>query len=201
MKKLMLCWLMLVPLSLAAQQFGGGLTGGLVVSQVDGDGVGGFRKAGFSLGGFATYPLSDKLTLQPEIRVEQLGSSTPQFLVLRTTHVSVPMLVSFRLPILLGETEYPLDIQAGPVVGVLLGARDFIGNDLSTSLRRTDLRVQAGFAAHLSERVSLGVRYGYSAYSFVPVRSGLPPIWQVTGQVGAYHNYITFGLYWHVLDR
>ncbi|MDC0303403.1 PorT family protein [Flavobacteriales bacterium] len=56
------------------QGFGGGLYGGISTSQVTGDGIGGFNKAGGWAGAFTDYRFTPRSTLQFELSFIQKGS-------------------------------------------------------------------------------------------------------------------------------
>lgn len=176
-----------------AQNLGGGLSLGFNASQVDGDNFRGFNKAGFSVGGFVTYPINDRFSLQPEILVEQLGSASQQQLIVQTTHVDVPVLLSATVPIELGETTQEIQVVAGPVIGVLLGAKDF-NVDITDDLKKVDYRATAGIAYRLG-RVSLGIRYGYSLNTFAKGTSNVGLF-----LTGPYHHYVNFSLHYIIKE-
>ncbi|MGM0497765.1 MAG: outer membrane beta-barrel protein, partial [Bacteroidota bacterium] len=56
------------------QRFHGGPMAGLVVSQVDGDNLGGYNKPGFRAGGWVNTDISKLTTLQLEMQYIQKGS-------------------------------------------------------------------------------------------------------------------------------
>ncbi|MEZ4829459.1 MAG: porin family protein [Bacteroidia bacterium] len=178
---------------LYAQNLGGGLVAGFNASQVDGDNSRGFNKAGFSLGGFVTYPLNDRFSLQPEILIEQLGSANQQQLIVTTTQADVPILLTANVPIELGETTQEIQIVAGPVVGVLLGARDF-NVDITNQLKRVDFRILAGIGYRLG-RAGLGIRYGYSLNTFAKGTYNVGLF-----LTGPYHHYVNFSLRWYIAE-
>ena len=60
-----------------AQNFGGGLILGLSTSQVGGDNLGGFNKAGLLVGAFVNIPISELLSFQMEMTYIQKGSNNP----------------------------------------------------------------------------------------------------------------------------
>lgn len=170
---------------------------GLNASQVDGDLVAGFGKAGLVLGGFVTYELSDRLTLQPEILFEQLGSATQVTgLLLNTNHISVPILLQATIPVDWGNGEQNIQLQAGPVIGILLSAQDQ-NRDLTAALNRTDIRAVAGVGYRFTDRWSLLVRWGYSALSFVPTNSTIGQL-LAPGRSGLFHHYFNFSLRYHL---
>ena len=61
-----------------AQNFGGGIILGLSTSQVDGDNLGGFNKAGLLVGAFANTSISEFYAFQMEITYIQKGSNNPK---------------------------------------------------------------------------------------------------------------------------
>ena len=64
-------------LSIQAQNFGGGVILGLSTSQVGGDDLGGFYKAGLLVGAFANTSISELLSFQMEMTFIQKGSNNP----------------------------------------------------------------------------------------------------------------------------
>lgn len=61
----------------AQTKFSGGFKGGLTASQVSGDGLAGFNKAGFCIGPFVKMALNDRLSISPEILYLTKGSRKP----------------------------------------------------------------------------------------------------------------------------
>ncbi|MEO0471695.1 MAG: porin family protein [Bacteroidota bacterium] len=200
MKKILLlsCFLF-ATISLWSQNVGGGLQLGFNASQVDGDGVGGFNRAGFSVGGFVTYELQKNLHIRPEILFEQLGSATRQQLILSTNHISIPLLIQASIPISLDDGVQRIQVVAGPVIGILLSAKDF-NDDVTASLNRTDFRITAGAAYRFSEQWSISLRYGYSLTSFVKVNTPLSAALLVGARAGVAHHYANFSLNFHLAE-
>ncbi|MDX2246777.1 MAG: outer membrane beta-barrel protein [Bacteroidia bacterium] len=179
--------------SAQSQNLGGGLVVGFNASQVDGDDFRGFNKAGLSLGGFVTYPINDRFSFQPEILVEQLGSANQQQLIVQTTHADVPLLLNITVPIELGETTQEIQVVAGPVIGVLLRAKDF-NVDITNNLKRVDYRATAGIIYRMG-RFGLGIRYGYSLNTFAKGTSNIGLF-----LTGPYHHYVNFSLRWFIAE-
>ena len=175
--------MLLALLPVVGQNFSGGLVLGFNASQVDGDNDGGFRQIGPSVGGFVQYELGDKLLLQPEIVFEQLGSvAKGGGFGIRTTHISIPIMLSTEIPIDFGDGDRNITLQAGPVKGNLLGAKDnFRGTDNSDTYRKPDLRAAAGASWQFSDRWALVGRYGYSVISFLD--GGSRPAYLRTGRL------------------
>lgn len=199
--KHILFMLFLLPATLMAQNFGGGAILGANFSQIDGDTDAGFRQVGLSVGGFVRYDLNDRFFLQPEIKYEQLGSRQRQgFFVIRSHHISIPILLTTNLGIDLGEGNQEIQLEAGPVVGILLGASERIsGNDQSTIFRNPDFRAVAGGTYRFSERWSFSLRYGYSIFSFL--RRNPPNTFPLdASRGGLFHNYVALSFRYHLAE-
>ena len=175
----------------SAQNLNGGITLGMNASQVDGDFSGGFNQAGIRVGGFLGYQLSKNFAVQGQLLYEQLGSAggNQGGRIIRANYFSFPLLGVVDLPVILGEKEYLIQFQAGPVVGVLLDSKDFFGEfvDLSSP----DLRVLSGFAFALGKN-ALTLHYGYSLTSLSGKSQGNPIL--TPNARGLFHNYVSFGL-------
>lgn len=193
---LLLCLGLALPLP--AQNLGGGLILGFNASQVDGDAVGGFRQFGLSGGAFVTYELGDQLHLQPEILYDQLGSrDRGGFFSLRTTHISVPVLLAYTLPMDLGSGAQDITLEAGPVIGILLVARDNnSGADYTNTYTNPDFRAVVGGEYRFSDRWAFHMRWGYSIVSFL--RSGPRPIYLSINAPGLYHHYVQFSMRYYL---
>ena len=200
----LLLFLLLIGLASVAwsQNLGGGLVIGGNISQIDGDTDGGFRQAGLVIGGFVNYPLGPNWYLQPEILYDQLGSRQRQgFFVIRSHHISVPILISTQINLQLGGQNQTISLEAGPVIGILLGASERLsGQDQTDLFRQPDLRAVAGGSYRFSERLSFSVRYGYSILSFLRNNpANTFPLDPTRG--GLFHHYIHVGLRLHLIDR
>lgn len=67
-------FILLVTLPLSAQNFNGGMFGGLSASEVSGDNISGPNKLGFNIGLYTGYNLNDNTSLQMEMMYIQKGS-------------------------------------------------------------------------------------------------------------------------------
>lgn len=66
--------LIIIKLECHAQSFDGGLTGGLVTSQIQGDGYGGFHQLGCTAGLFARFPQKGSISWQVELKYSLYGA-------------------------------------------------------------------------------------------------------------------------------
>lgn len=198
---LLTCSMAIFSLSAWAQNLGGGIALGANFSQIDGDTDAGFRQVGLSAGGFVRYQLNDKFFLQPEIIYDQLGSRQRQgFFVIRSHHISLPLLVTTNLGLELSEGRRAIQLEAGPVIGILLGASERLsGEDQTRIYRNPDLRIVGGGSYRFSERWSINLRYGYSIISFLrPNPASNFPL--DPNRRGLYHQYVNFSLRLHLAE-
>ena len=73
-QKIICILLIFVCFSLKSQQFNGGVLGGVSASQITGDELSGFNKAGLYLGSFVNFYLNRRTSIQMEIDYIQKGS-------------------------------------------------------------------------------------------------------------------------------
>ena len=93
-------------LSIHAQDFGGGVILGLGASQVGGDDLGGFNKAGLLVGAFTNISISELLSFQMEMTFIQKGSDNPNMIDsehkdegqedISSSYIEVPLLLQYR---------------------------------------------------------------------------------------------------------
>lgn len=143
-----------------AQVFNGGVTVGLVGSQVAGDTYSGYRKAGLFGGGFVNLELGKHSILQMELTYFQKGSrenpdSTNNYTsyILRLNYVELPLLYQYKLKKWIFE--------AGPSLGFTIGyfeeyngQTDFNGNDPAA----VTLQINVGVRFFVTEHFGFGLR-------------------------------------------
>lgn len=193
--------LIMLPWLAQAQNLGGGISLGANFSQIDGDTDGGFRQVGLSAGGFVRYQLNDKFFLQPEIVYDQLGSRQRQgFFVIRSHHISIPLLLTTNLGLELDDGEQEIQLEAGPVIGILLSASERLsGEDQTVIFRNPDFRAVVGGSYRFSDRWSFNLRYGYSIVSFLRRNPpGTFPLDPTRG--GLFHHYVSASLRLHLSE-
>lgn len=101
MKKLILLLIVILPLSLSAQRFHGGLLAGMNVSQIDGDTWAGFSKAGFVGGAYVFTDFTEKWGAQLEIKYSSKGSASPKYsydnIKFRLRYIEIPILANYNI--------------------------------------------------------------------------------------------------------
>lgn len=190
MKKLILLLVVVMPVSLYAQRFHGGLMGGFNVSQIDGDDLYGFNKAGLVGGAFVYTDFNEKWGAIMEIRYSAKGSATPKDdlrnIKIRLQYIEIPLVAKY-------EIVKKLDIEAGVSFGYLFNAArdDGYGYIKFENLEnRTDLSICAGLSYLVFDKVDIGIRYSYSMF---PIAGRYAGANYDTGAL--FNNVITFGFY------
>lgn len=150
-------------LSVSGQQIRNALVIGASASQIDGDQLGGFDKAGLVLGGSSNFKITDKFSFQPEILFLQKGSKTTEndsllFFKWRLNYVSVPVLLCYKI-------QPKFTLQAGITADYLLSAKLDAGGgfeDRTEDLQRFDLNYSGGLEYRIWDNFAACVRYQYS---------------------------------------
>ena len=78
MKILLAIMICVFSINIHAQNFGGGLILGFSTSQVGGDNLAGFNKAGLLVGAYGNKSISELLSFQMEMTFIQKGSNNPK---------------------------------------------------------------------------------------------------------------------------
>ncbi len=156
--------------SLSAQNFEGKLIGGLTTSQINGDGVAGYNKFGFTFGAATNFymPSNERLSFQQELAFHMRGShSSPKEVFawsLRMNYLDVSLLANYYL------TE-DMFVQFGPTVGALMSARAAgFGTTELTEAKPFDVAANLGMGYMLNENLEANVRVLYSVLSSSTLR-------------------------------
>jgi hypothetical protein len=157
-------------LSIQAQNFGGGIILGLSTSQVGGDDLAGFNKAGLLTGAFANKSISESLSFQMEITFIQKGSNNPKmndadhpnYLKedISSSYIEVPLLLQYH-------QSNKLKIQSGVQLAYLIYG---YYNDLNGQIPiysvnpfiKYDFGILLGIDYKYSEKISLNTRLSNS---------------------------------------
>ena len=143
-----------------SQKFHGGITAGLVGSQVAGDKYSGYHKAGVFGGGFVNLELSKHSTLQMELTYFQKGSrenpdSTNNFTsyILRLNYVELPLLYQYKVN--------KWVFEAGPSLGFNVGYFEEINYDENTNNNEpvvVTFQINAGIRFFITEHFGADFR-------------------------------------------
>ncbi len=158
-----------------SQKFHGGLFAGISASQISGDQLSGFNKAGIYAGGFTNYYFTEKSALQLEIYFIQKGSHKSQ----RPKNNDYS---SYNLNLQYVEMALPYQwhfskrfyIETGPALGVILKTlptekdeNGIVPNYSRPRFNLFDLSVIAGLGVNISKHFKANLR---GENSVIPVR-------------------------------
>ncbi len=158
---LLIVFLFLVSMSFA-QRFKGGVTAGIVGSQVAGDTYSGYNKAGIFAGAFVQLSLGGNSSMQMELTYFQKGSrENPDekngydFFLFRANYIELPLLYQYNFGRFI--------IEAGPSAGFLAG---FYQEDVNTNIS-TDKSTMA----NLTLQANLGMVFQATEHWHVMIRT------------------------------
>jgi hypothetical protein len=152
-----------------AQVFNAGVSGGINISQVDGDGLAGYNKAGATFGLFVNTLIREALIAQLEINYSPKGSQlktsleNPRFYRMELHYIEFPVMLQYMLP-----AEFTA--EAGLSGGYLFSAKekDELGTmPLTVPFRKSEIAALAGISRQFTDNISLNLRISYSIF---PVR-------------------------------
>ena len=182
-------------ISIQAQNFGGGLILGLSTSQVSGDYLGGFNKAGLLVGGFIDLQLSKTLKGQMEMTFIQKGSNNPNmnentYSDISLSYVEIPLLLKY-------QQSSTIAIEGGIETAFLISAsdNDIYGQISASSTREfntTDISIFIGMDYSINPRLILNSRI---SNSIIPIRAHASG---ATFQLnkGQYNSVLSFALHY-----
>lgn len=177
MRFLIVFSLAFLSLGIQAQVFDAGLFAGFLATQVNGDAVSGFDKAGLAGGGFVKAQLSDRIALRLEIGYAGKGSRKPAYPDANdfstwgyTFHyMDVPVMLEYDLPT--GAFFY-----SGPYTGVLISGsqyQDGVEYEIANPpMKSYDLGFTTGAGYELESGLFGMVRY---SMSLLPIRPSPDP--------------------------
>ncbi len=181
---------------LIGQQFKGGINLGLMGTQVTGDDLAGFNKAGIKAGGFVSMALNDKSSLQMELNFIQKGSrKNPDSLdystyLMRTNYVEIPVHYKYYW------NKYAITFEGGASIAALVYSLELRNgvDDMPVAFNRFDYSWEIGIFYQLWERTAINVRYSYSILAMRPHYLG-QSTWRNHGQ---YHETLGISLYYQL---
>jgi hypothetical protein len=153
-----------------SQNFNAFISAGITTSQVSGDALSGFDKAGFNVGAGVALSTSRKIQISFEPSYLQKGSrkpskldkGDPSFYLLRLNYIELPVLISYRL-------TQSFKLQLGPSIGWLEKSTEEDENGVleGEPFNAIDLSISGGIAYQLSNNWQLVLR---NIQSVSPVR-------------------------------
>ena len=169
-KKAIFYLLILSYTQLYTQDFAGGVIIGLSASQVSGDNLAGYNKAGLLIGAFANRKITKLLTVQMEINYIQKGSNNPNINDLQNSNYNTPdiSLSYVEVPIIFNfQQNENLQLESGIYIANLIDGfyNDYIGkldNYGNNPFTKNDFGVLIGLNYLLFNQLSLNTRISQS---------------------------------------
>ena len=156
----------------SAQEFNAGILSGLSTTQVSGDNLAGYNKAGLIIGGFVNRDISQSLALQIEMMYIQKGSSNPKvenlIAEINLEYIEIPL-------ILILKSSEKINFDFGIHISALIDGyyKDIYGI-LENQIEFNDYEFGAvvGIAYKLNEKMSLCTRLSNSIIPIANHASG-----------------------------
>jgi hypothetical protein len=193
--KLLLCIFTFFTFFSFSQNFKGGVIAGVSTSQVSGDALGGFHKAGLYLGVFTELPISPISNIKMEMNYIQKGSNNPKISEnnmpdISISYIEVPISVNYFQNEI---TSFEVGIQTAFLLN--FSDNDLFGpipNDQSIAFNKVDLGAFIGMNYHLTDNILLNSRISNSILPVRPHASG------ATYQLnkGQYNSVLSFTLHY-----
>jgi len=190
-------------ISIQAQNFGGGVILGLSTSQVGGDDLGGFYKAGLLVGAFANTSISELLSFQMEMTFIQKGSNNPNMndynhkdskqKDISSSYIEIPLLLQYH-------QSNKLKIEGGLLSAYLIDGyyNDKYGKmeyDNTPPFIKYDFGLLLGIDYKFSNKLSLNTRL---SNSIIPIGTedynGVNTSWF---RKGKYNSVLSFALHYN----
>lgn len=174
MKKcLTILFLFLFPVIAFSQEFKAGITSGFVVSQVNGDDLGGYNKAGITFGFFVKRETKNKVDFGTEIKYIQKGSADGtdfekgdyNSYKLRLSYIEIPFIAKYNF-------TKKIIFESGLGFSYLIKATENENNQgaipADPEYNKFELPFICGANYELSEKIELSGRFSYSV---LPIRA------------------------------
>ena len=197
MRKILLICLVLISVNLFSQNFKGGITGGISTSQVSGDNLGGYHKAGLCIGVFTLLPINDIAHLKMEMNFIQKGSNNPKIQKneipdISTSYLEIPISVNYY------QNEITA-LEIGAQVAFLLIStdNDIYGpqqSELMNPFNKLDIGVFIGMNYHITDKIILNSRM---SNSIIPIRSHPSNVTYYLNR-GQYNSLLIFTIHYNI---
>jgi len=173
-RKIVIIIIVFLSFTAQSQDFSAGVQLGMTGTQVTGDGLSGFNKAGMFAGVYVSRPLGRLGSGQLEINFIQKGSrknAKPSdgiydAYLLRMNYIEVPVMYKFKI-------IKPLEVEVGLQLAYLINYREFdehgefYPDPSIPDLKKFDLSAFAGLHYKINDKWGVSFRY---AYSIIPLR-------------------------------
>lgn len=192
--------LIFIPVFVSAQEFHGGVTAGIVGSQVAGDGFSGLHKGGLYAGGYVNLDVSKRSAFQMELTFFMKGSQeNPREkngyidYLFRVNYIEMPVLYQFKI----GRFV----IEAGPSAGVLVSyfETDLNGYEISdqpdyNKPARLTLQINLGLRFFITKKFGADFRWNSSLLN-IRSQNVTGDVWRIWGY-GQFHDALVLSFFY-----
>ena len=198
MRQIFLILLFLSTISLFAQNFKGGVIGGLSTSQVSGDNLGGYNKASLFIGIFTELPITNISNIKMEMNYIGKGSHNPKMLENGIPDISISYL---EVPVSINYYQNDVTVfEAGMQAGFLLSSTDndifgSIESNINNPFNKLDVGAFVGMSYHLSNNLVLNTRI---SNSILPIREHSSGATFLLNK-GQYNTVLSFTIHYYIL--
>ena len=200
MKKILLIYIFtFTGIALIAQDFHGGVLGGLATTEVNGDSYGGPNKAGVYFGGFVNRYFTDRSSVQMELDFIQKGSrenpdssNAYQSYLLRLSYVEMPVHYKY-------DFHKKGTLEVGLALGVLIHSYEETNgyewvSGADEPFETLDLSFNIGAYYTIIENLRINVRF---SNSILPIRPHAGGATYRTNR-GQYNEVLSFVLFYEL---
>ena len=162
--------LLLFSFTLSARVFNAGISGGLNIAQIDGDGFSGYNKTGGTLGLFVNTFFRESLTWQMEINYSSKGAQrkvtleNPQYYKFDLRYIEIPLFIRYFI-------TREVILEGGLSAGYLFHSKEEglpgVEEPYTEPFRKTEFAALAGIGYMLTDNISFHARISYSV---LPIR-------------------------------
>ena len=204
-KAITIICLFIAHISSFSQVFDGGINFGLSSSQVGGDNLAGFYKAGILVGVFANTRINQDFKLQIEMNYIQKGSKNPNINDVNHSNYGIPYisLSYFELPIIFQNTSSKVfKFEAGILGGILINGyyTDLNGkmNNEKNPFTEYDIGALIGLDYFISEKISVNSRLSNSIFPIGREDYNNSIQAYSSSKKGKYNTSIRFSIYYNI---
>ncbi|MFT5832840.1 MAG: hypothetical protein ACI97N_000458 [Cognaticolwellia sp.] len=176
MKKLILFLaIVLIPVFAIAQKgtFKAGLIGGFNASQIDGDDLAGYNKAGLHAGGIVAVQIAERWRPSIEVLFSQKGSRSSSDEVLIKGSYSRFSLDYVEVPVMMNYIDGGFMLNAGLSFSRLVRITDLTIDEVPSideegdNFRKNSVNMLAGIGYFINDNLGFELRYSYAPFSIV----------------------------------
>ncbi len=192
-------FILVFTVAVQAQNFKGGILGGFVSTQVDGDQYGGYNKSSISFGAFVNRRINQDIGLQMEIRYTRKGARYSDlqkggnaYYVSKLNYIEIPVFGRYHINKFIFEGGLAVGVLVNSSEEDLYGTINSIGG---TNFNTMEISGLAGFSYTITDDFFINFRM---QYSILPIRTNFTTEVPLPNyhQKYSFNNLIGFSVYY-----